>query len=111
MDSELLDIVKQRISKNKYDNYENILFPAVSYTQSKAAYDTLIKFKMLSKQDDYVCYGCWGQLNQMFCLNYNNEFYIFTIIETQNNDIIESKYTINYLFVLEDDYLYNLNIV
>jgi len=110
MDSELLDNVKQRISKNKYDNYENILFPAVSYAQSKAAYDTLMKFKILSKQDDYVCYGCWGQLNQMFCLNYNNEFYIFTIIEIPNNDSIESKYTINYLFVLDDDYLYNLNI-
>ena len=62
------------------------------------------------KIDDYVCYGSWGQLNQMFCLNYNNKFYIFTIIEIPNNDSIESKYTINYLFVLDDDYLYNLNI-
>lgn len=110
MDSELLDNVKQRISKKEYDNYENILFPAVSYAQSKFAYDTLMNFKMLSKHDDYVCYGCWGQLNQMFCLNYNNEFYIFTIIEIPNNDSIESKYTINYLFILDDDYLYNLNV-
>jgi hypothetical protein len=111
MDSNLLDSIKQRISKNEYDNYENLLLPSLSYTQSKLAYDTLIKFKKLSKPDDYVCYGSWGQLNQMYCLNNNNEFYIFTIIEIHDDECIHnSSYKIQSLFQLNDDYLYTLNI-
>lgn len=111
MNVKLLNNIKQRISKNEYDTYKNILVPALSYTQSKVAYETIIKFKIMSKPDDYVCYGSWGQLNKMYCLNYNNEFYIITINETPDNDnIYSSNYTIQYLFVLDDIYLYNLNI-
>ena len=111
MDSNLLDSIKQRISKNEYDNYENLLLPSLSYTQSKVAYDTLIKFKIMSKHDDYVCYGSWGQLNQMCCLNNNNDFYIFTINEIHDNECnYNSSYKIQSLFQLNDDYLYSLNV-
>jgi hypothetical protein len=107
---EILKDVKQRISTNDIDKYENILHPSLSFTQSKIAYDTLIKFKMSNKQDDYVCYGGWGQTNKMYCINYDNDLYIFTLANGSDNHILSGNYVIKHLFILDDNYLCDLNI-
>jgi hypothetical protein len=106
----ILDEVKKRIHKNHtIENYENILMPVLSITQSLEAYDIIEKFMMMSNHDEYTYYGYWGQGNKMYCININNTFYIFTIISNlKQQSILDDSYEIGHIFKLDNNYLTTL---
>ena len=106
---DIINIVKRKVKNKEYSESHDILLPALSFKQSQQAYDRLVHFKKTSKENESMCFGVWGQLNDLRCININNDVYIFTTTETLNNkNRIEPISTVGQLFLMDDNYLNNL---
>tara|TARA_B110000285_G_scaffold232397_1_gene303370 strand:- start:1872 stop:2201 length:330 start_codon:yes stop_codon:yes gene_type:complete len=106
---DIINIVKRKVKNNEYSDSHQILLPALSFNQSQQAYTRLVHFKETSKENECMCFGVWGQLNNLRCININNDVYIFTTSETMNNkNGIEPISTVGQLFLMDDNYLNNL---